>query len=231
MDQSNPPSQAVPSPVSASGPLAPPPWLDGMVEVVATAARLAIELDVESARTLLAAMPSRIMRDYWHAAEQAAKPAKLQVDPPPASSGSRLQGKAWADLSNEVFRRDGHRCRYCGVRVLNPRFLRALDRLLGNPAIRFVNNKGAAIEHGSLVLYAVADHVTPDRRGGPTTLENLVTACGPHNYAKMERTLNELGWPYPAPRLATPLGGWDGLECMIAPLQALAATKNREESL
>lgn len=36
-----------------------------------------------------------------------------------------------------------------------------------------------------------ADHVTPRSRGGPSTFDNLATACGPCNLDKSDRTPEE----------------------------------------
>lgn len=38
------------------------------------------------------------------------------------------------------------------------------------------------------------DHVVPRSRGGTTTWENCVMACGPCNFAKADKPLSELGW-------------------------------------
>jgi len=48
---------------------------------------------------------------------------------------------------------------------------------------------GVRVEDGA-VLHA--DHVMPQSRGGPTTLENLVTACVDCNLGKSDRVLD--GW-------------------------------------
>jgi 5-methylcytosine-specific restriction endonuclease McrA len=38
------------------------------------------------------------------------------------------------------------------------------------------------------------DHLLPSSRGGKSTYENCVLACGPCNFQKANRTLEEMGW-------------------------------------
>lgn len=38
------------------------------------------------------------------------------------------------------------------------------------------------------------DHVIPHSRGGVTSADNLVVACGPCNMAKSDKTPEEMGW-------------------------------------
>lgn len=64
-------------------------------------------------------------------------------------------------LRNDVFERDLHTCRYCGIADYQRDWL-------------------------------VAEHVIPD---GPSTLENLVTACRPCNKRKGPRTPAQAGMP------------------------------------
>lgn len=61
-------------------------------------------------------------------------------------------------LRFDVFKRDGFRCRYCGV----------------------------SVEQGALLH---ADHVVARSKGGPDTLDNLVTACVECNLGKSDKTL------------------------------------------
>lgn len=71
----------------------------------------------------------------------------------------RERGTIAVGLRFNVFRRDGFRCRYCGVSV-----------------------DDGAILH--------ADHVIPESKGGPTTIDNLVTACIDCNLGKSDKDLS-----------------------------------------
>lgn len=72
---------------------------------------------------------------------------------------SRRRAELAVGLRFDVFKRDGFRCRYCGISA-----------------------DDGAILH--------ADHVVPESKGGPTTLENLVTACLPCNLGKSDKVLD-----------------------------------------
>ena len=71
---------------------------------------------------------------------------------------------------DNVFRRDGFACQYCGA-VLRPRALSPLS--------------GGALP--------TLDHVTPRARGGRTDWDNIVTCCRPCNDRKRDRTPEEAG--------------------------------------
>jgi 5-methylcytosine-specific restriction endonuclease McrA len=89
-------------------------------------------------------------------------------------------------LRRLVWERDGGRCGYCGVELLNPPF------------------EGAAFEYPDRWLYlrlasladkrrcAAIDHITPLHEGGANELDNLVLACRACNGSKGARTI--LGW-------------------------------------
>jgi 5-methylcytosine-specific restriction endonuclease McrA len=70
-----------------------------------------------------------------------------------------------------VLARDGFRCRDCG---------------------RTENEPGVELH---------LDHVIPVSRGGPTTEDNLITACNRCNLGKSNREIlpNRDGWPQAAP--------------------------------
>lgn len=41
---------------------------------------------------------------------------------------------------------------------------------------------------------STVEHLLPSSRGGKTTWENCVLSCGPCNYKKADKTLEEMGW-------------------------------------
>jgi 5-methylcytosine-specific restriction endonuclease McrA len=55
------------------------------------------------------------------------------------------------------------------------------------------------------------DHLVPHARGGGNGLDNIVITCGPCNFGRMERTLEEVGLIDPRTR-APVRSSWDGLE-------------------
>lgn len=74
---------------------------------------------------------------------------------------SRRRAEVAIGLRFDVFKRDGFRCRYCGISA-----------------------DDGAILH--------ADHVIPQSKGGPTTLENLATACFECNVGKSDKDLGDI---------------------------------------
>ena len=92
-------------------------------------------------------------------------------------------------LEDQVFRRDGFRCRYCGIRLVSRN----------------------ADTHGILcIFYPSADHVEPWHLGGRTDMENLVTSCVPCNFGKDRFTVEQIGIENPFLRSPV-VEGWCGL--------------------
>jgi 5-methylcytosine-specific restriction endonuclease McrA len=58
------------------------------------------------------------------------------------------------------------------------------------------------------------DHVVPHSRGGDNSVDNVVVTCGPCNYGRAERTLDELGLIDPRQKPVQKTD-WDGLERML----------------
>lgn len=85
----------------------------------------------------------RVMEEKWRAA---------------AAIRARERAEMSVGLRFDVLKRDGFRCRYCGVSV----------------------DDGAVLH---------VDHVMPRDKGGPTTLDNLVTACIDCNLGKSNKEL------------------------------------------
>lgn len=112
-----------------------------------------------------------------------------------------------------MYRRDGWRCRFCGSPVIVPAARARIGKLLPG-SFRWTNSHGdhAAFE----ILSGVADHVQPHSWSGPTSLDNLVSCCGPCNYGRGSAFLNEMGLIDPRTREPYPANGWDGLTRVLA---------------
>lgn len=121
-----------------------------------------------------------------------------------------------------VFERDGYRCRYCDLRLVDKRVLHVLEGCFAEDEFLATLRPGEVRDidlHGAVHAFkAVADHVVPHRVGGPTSLENLVSACPTCNYGKSWYTIEELG--IGDPRKREPLqSGWDGLYSLLPRLK------------
>jgi 5-methylcytosine-specific restriction endonuclease McrA len=129
----------------------------------------------------------------------------------PEGDRDRKLGDPDGTLPRQVYARDSYRCRYCGLDLFAIPAFKRFQRNVGPevfPISKTHRNKDSA--GACLVFRPVADHVEPWSRGGRTDLDNLVTACWPCNFGKMEYTVEELG--ISDPRTRSPVAtGWDGL--------------------
>ena len=110
--------------------------------------------------------------------------------------------------STRVFVRDGFIDRYSGQRLIFPPVLRVISEVL--PAeFPFHPNWKTDVTHPAYnALSATIDHVVPVTRGGRDDDSNWVTTSMARNFAKMNSTLEEIGWTlHPAGRFEV----WDGL--------------------
>jgi hypothetical protein len=110
--------------------------------------------------------------------------------------------------STRVFARDGFIDRYTGDRLVFPPVLRVLSSLL--PAeFPFHPNWKTDLTHPSYwEIGATMDHLVPVTRGGSDDESNWLTTSMARNSAKMNWTLQELGWDLQPPGN---MSDWDGL--------------------
>src|SRR5262245_50143460 len=96
--------------------------------------------------------------------------------------------------STRVFVRDGFIDRYCGERLVFPPVLRVLSLVLGE-AFPFHPNWKTEVTHPAYwEVGATVDHLVPVTRGGSDIEANWITTSMARNSAKMNWTLQELGW-------------------------------------
>lgn len=113
---------------------------------------------------------------------------------------------------NAIFQRDGWRCRFCNIRVINKKARRVLCKTFS------IDSNWTSLRlqrHSS--LYAMAsslDHVHPHGRGGRNTVENFVTACYCCQFGRGEWTLSEVEISDPRERPPI-IDSWDGLSRII----------------
>jgi hypothetical protein len=113
-----------------------------------------------------------------------------------------------------VFLRDGFVDRYSGGRLVFPPMLRILSRALPDEFPYHPNWRTDDTHRAYWELSATLDHLVPISRGGVDEESNWVTTSMLHNGAKMNWTLEELGWTlYPPGDRRS----WDGLlGCFLA---------------
>ena len=113
-----------------------------------------------------------------------------------------------SEKSTRVFLRDGFIDRYTGGRLIFPPVLRVISAALPTE-FPFHPNWKATVTHPAFwEVGATIDHLVPVTRGGMDDESNWVTTSMARNSAKMNWTLNELGW-----RLHPPGDpeDWDGM--------------------
>lgn len=110
--------------------------------------------------------------------------------------------------STRIFVRDGFRDRYTGERLIFPPVFRVLSHVLPGDFPFHPNWKTDLTHPAYWELGATVDHLVPVTRGGADDDTNWVTASMARNSAKMNWTLDELGWTlHPPGNFAE----WDGL--------------------
>lgn len=118
-----------------------------------------------------------------------------------------------AKIQEEIFNRDGWRCRFCGVKVISRK---ARKLLLEEFKIETHWSNKEFERHSALYSLAVSlDHVVPHSRGGSNKIENFVTACYCCQFGRGQWTLEES--EILDPRDSTPvIDSWDGLSRLHA---------------
>lgn len=115
-------------------------------------------------------------------------------------------------LKQHLLKRDGFRCRFCGIPVIRCEVRKKLHSLYPEalPWGRSNNSQHAAFQ----AMWAQFDHLVPHARGGKNEEDNLVVTCGPCNFGRMGHTLEEVGLS--DPRARQPIqSGWVGLEEVV----------------
>ena len=125
---------------------------------------------------------------------------------PTPSKHIKTQGDASNTTKYAVFRRDAWHCRFCDIRVIDPRVRKRLSELFG----RFRWGRGNLNKHACLAVLASHDHVLPRQWGGSNQPDNLVTACWPCQFSRHNYRIEDCGIFDPRDR--PPINdGWDGL--------------------
>lgn len=119
-----------------------------------------------------------------------------------------------AAIQRAIQARDGWRCRYCAIRVVEPRVIRALTSRFPDELPALSNGEG--VHWG---LRYVAEHVIPRAHGGQNNEDNLVVACWPCNGAKADCSLAELFLEDPLAFEPRRADGWDGLAPVASTLE------------
>ena len=139
----------------------------------------------------------------------------MKVAPPALRKNERnRRRKASWQQERELIARDDHRCRFCGIPLIDKN-IRAAMRVYYPDELPWGGTDDSC--HAAfLCMWVQYDHVLPHSRGGRTDLDNLVITCGPCNCGRGEWALEEAGLIDPGARPVEQTS-WDGLGRFIVP--------------
>lgn len=201
---------------NSHSPLKPPEWMRKDILNLGAAARLKAEGHAAEAAAIVSALREAEAREWFVEHAQVAgnhRQRVLQKPRPSKVSDNRISTPE--RIKRQIWERDGHSCRYCGLPTIPPKVMRVVRTLLGEDVLPWGTTN--ASRHGTLVIArAEYDHVIPVSAGGSNGTENLVTSCPSCNYGKDRWTLEELGMedPFARPPVRT---DWDGLLSLAEP--------------
>jgi 5-methylcytosine-specific restriction endonuclease McrA len=111
-----------------------------------------------------------------------------------------------------LFERDGWKCRFCGIRVIEGAVRNKLQREF--PDVVRWGPRNVEQHAGLFIHMGSHDHVVPWSHGGSNDPENLVIACWTCQFARGERLLEDVRVLDPRSR---PPGrdDWDGLRRIL----------------
>lgn len=113
-------------------------------------------------------------------------------------------------LRKEVLKRDGYRCRYCGLPLIDAA-VRKTAKALYPTAVPWSGKTTTEQHAGFQVFWLQFDHVVPHSHGGRSDMDNVVASCAACNYGKFYHTLLQLDLSDPRLRPPVP-SDHDGLE-------------------
>ncbi len=120
-----------------------------------------------------------------------------------------------AAVRRAVLERDGFRCRFCGIPVVDAE-IRRIAHGLYPKSVPWDSSEVRRQHAGFAVMWLQYDHVVPHSHGGRTAEDNLVITCALCNYAKWDNTLKQLRLEDPRDCAPQGMDAYDGLERLRA---------------
>ena len=179
----------------------------------AVSAHLAGRREEAKVLILRADMPS--IREWtnslWAKASPYVKYRPVEGSPPFVSKENRVgDRKPTPDVRRRLIERDGYHCQFCGVPVIREEIRNRIRR--SYPELKLWSGESNELQHAAFqAMWLQYDHVVPHSRGGKSDENNVVIACAPCNFGRMQYTLQEVGLVDPRGREPV-RSAWDGLE-------------------
>ena len=181
------------------------------LDLMSEAADLLLDRRVHEATAKIVQANIRSLREWFHYEAQKTTLVlrrhgieRSKLPKPPKEL--KTEGDAKAQIKKSVFGRDRWHCRFCCIRVIDPQIPKHLSGIFSE----FPWGSANLEKHACLAVRASHDHVLPRSWGGSNDDANLVTACWPCQFSRMEHRIEECG--ISDPREREPIrSDWDGL--------------------
>ena len=153
------------------------------------------------------------LRDWFHEAQKTTKVLLsygiIRSQLPRPSSNLKVEAKdSSRGQCNRVFERDGWHCRFCRIRVIDPRAIARIRTLV--PGFPWGKGTTNLTRHACQAVRGTHDHVLPRSWGGLNEDSNLVTACWACQFSRVRYRIEDCG--VADPRERDPVHTeWDGL--------------------
>ena len=199
-------------------PLPHPAWFDDDIDRFVSAVRLAFVGEVHSARKRVKEINHTSMVEWFDDRAQYVGDVRYQLINARQGQRKKKAHQKKRDMSRSRVRRlaerDGYRCGYCGIRVVEPAVLKKVQSVLGRDVFPSkTGEKGSSNldYHGIWLVMAITlDHIKPSAIDADDSDGNLVTCCWGCNFGKYDYTLDELGLARPEQSRGV-FDGWHGL--------------------
>lgn len=185
-----------------------PPESNITLDLMSEAADLLVAGRIAEATDKVVAADISSLRDWYHLEAQASTAILENFGIKPSKPPPELKTKSIHKQRDfhAILERDGWYCRFCGIRVIDPRARKRMSLLVAELGWGSTN----LTKHACLAVLASPDHVLPRSWGGSNEHSNLVTACWPCQFSRLEVRIEEC--LIFDPRDREPIRNeWDGL--------------------
>jgi len=199
-------------------PLPYPREFDESIDHFVAATKLAFAGEVQEARHRMNSIDHISMVKRFDEIVQHAGDVRYELIGNAQPYRKRAQSDKKRDMGDARMRRlaerDGYRCGYCDIRVVEPAVLKKVQSVLGRDVFPSKTGRKGSSNldyHGIWLTIALTlDHIKPFAIDADDSDRNLVTCCWGCNFGKYDYTLKELDLARPVQSRGV-FDGWHGL--------------------